>query len=52
MMDEGDVGADLPDPLRVLSEEEFECVQFLWDAFDVVETIDADDNFHTAEPLF
>jgi hypothetical protein len=46
------VGTDLANPLWVLGEEQLEGVQFLWDAFDVVQTIDSDDNFNTTESLF
>ena len=36
----------------MLCEEEFESVQLLWNAFNVVETVDTNDDFHATETLF
>ena len=35
----------------MLCEEEFESVQLLWNALDVIETVDTNDDFHAAETL-
>jgi len=43
---------DLAYPFRMLGKEEFERVQFLWDTFDVVETVDADNNLYSIETSF
>ena len=40
---------DFADPFGVLFQEDFERVQFLRHAFDVVEAIDADDDFDVLE---
>ena len=42
---------DLPDPFGVLSEEDFESVELLRDTLDVVETVNADDDFAAFESL-
>ena len=52
IVDDGDVGANFPDPLWVLSEEELEGMEFLRYALDVIKTIDTNDNFHATESLF
>jgi hypothetical protein len=43
---------DLPDPFWVLGEEEFERVELLGDALDIVKTVDADDDLDAVEALF
>ena len=43
---------NLANPFRMLCEEEFESVQLLWNAFNVVETVDTNDDFHATETLF
>jgi hypothetical protein len=35
----------------MLCKEEFESVQLLWNALDVIETVDTNDHFHAAETL-
>jgi len=42
----------LSDPLGMFGEEYFEGMEFLRDAFDVIESIDADDDFVAFEFLF
>jgi hypothetical protein len=37
----------LPDPLRMLGEEEFECMKLLWYTLNVIQSIDTDDEFDT-----
>lgn len=34
---------DFTDPLGMFGKEDFECVEFLWDAFDVIESIHSND---------
>jgi len=40
---------DLTNPLRVGLEEVLKSVQFLWNSFDVVQTVDTDDELGTSE---
>jgi hypothetical protein len=40
---------DLANPFRVLGEEDLQGVQFLRDALDVVQAIDADDELYALE---
>ena len=47
----GHVNAYLSDPLWVLCEEKFECVQLLGDTLDVVEAVNANDQLHTRKSL-
>lgn len=42
---------NLANPFRMLCEEEFESVQLLRNTFDVIEPVDANDDFHAAETL-
>jgi hypothetical protein len=42
---------NLSNPFRMLCEEEFESVQLLWNALDVIETVDTNDDFHATETL-
>lgn len=42
---------NLANPFRMLCEEEFESMQLLWNALDVIETVDTNDDFHAAETL-
>ena len=42
---------DLPDPLRVLCKEEFECVKLLGNALDVVEAVNTDNNLDSVEAM-
>jgi hypothetical protein len=42
---------DLPDPLRVLCEEKLECVEFLGNALDIIEAVNADNNLDSVEAL-
>ena len=42
---------NLPDPFRMLREEELERVKLLGDTFDVIKTVDADDDLASAETL-
>ena len=42
---------DLADPFRMLGEEEFESMKFLWDTFDIVQAIDADNDLDAAKAL-
>ncbi len=43
---------DLPDPFRMLCKEEFQGVEFLWDTFDVIQSINTDDDFNALETCF
>jgi hypothetical protein len=43
---------NLPDPFRVLDEEELQRVELLGNALDIVEAVDPDNNLHTVEALF
>ena len=51
IVDDGDVGANFPDPLWVLSEEELKCMELLRNALDIIKPVDADDDFHAVEAL-
>lgn len=42
---------DFSDPLRVLGEEEFKCVELLRNALDVVKSVDTDDDLDAVEAL-
>ncbi len=42
---------DLPNPLRVLGEEEFECMELLRNALDIVKSVDTDDDLDAIEAL-
>jgi hypothetical protein len=44
-------GANLPNPLRVLREEQFKRMHFLRNTFDIVETVDANDNLDAFKAL-
>jgi hypothetical protein len=42
---------DLSNPLRVLCEEEFECVELLRNTLDIVKSVDTDDDLNAVEAL-
>jgi len=42
---------DLSNPLRVLGEEEFKCVELLRNALDIVKSVDTDDDLDAVETL-
>lgn len=42
---------NLADPLWVLAEEELECVQFLWDTLDVVQSVDTNNDLDAVEAV-
>ena len=42
---------NLPNPLWVLSEEEFECVELLGNALDIIKAVNADDDLDAVEAL-
>ena len=41
----------LPDPFRVLRQEQLQRVEFLRNTLDVIQSIDTDDEFDAVEPL-
>lgn len=47
----GGINTDLANPFRVLRQEELESVQLLRNTFDVVQTIDTNDNLDSTKAL-
>ena len=43
---------DLSDPFRVVTEEDFQCMQLLRNAFNIIQAVNADHKLHSLELLF